>query len=213
MNHLTEEQLVSYHYGDAGSGQDAATVEEHVHSCASCQADLGELRHVLAAVDSLSVPQRSEGYGAEVWARIQPSLGRDAGTWGDRLRGFLSPRRLAFAGGIAVLVAAAFVAGRTLPWLPSSPAPAVSPSVGPAPAVQTASVENDLAPVPQGNVIGASPMSPSPSPGPTVSAKTNRPGAAGPRITPPPPRPPTKATATASAKAPPPGLPQTRSGQ
>lgn len=115
MNHLTEEQLVLYHYCDAGRGQDAATAEEHVHSCASCQADLAELRHVLAAVDSLPVPHRSDGYGAEVWARVQPSLGRNRETWSDRLRAFLAPRRLLLAGSVAALVVAAFVAGRYIP--------------------------------------------------------------------------------------------------
>jgi hypothetical protein len=122
VNHLTEEQLVAYHFGDAGRGDDAAAIEQHLHSCAACQVELGELRHVLAAVDSLSVPKRSDGYGAEVWARIQPSLGRDAETWRDRLAAFLSPRRLVFAGGVAVLVVAAFVAGRYVPQQPAGTA-------------------------------------------------------------------------------------------
>ncbi len=115
MNHLTEEQLVAHHFGDTGRGDEAAAIERHLHACASCQVELGELRHVLAAVDSLPVPLRSDGYGAEVWARIQPSLGRDSETWRGRLAAFLSPRRLVFAGGVAVLVVVAFVAGRYLP--------------------------------------------------------------------------------------------------
>ncbi len=98
MNHLTEEQLVAYHFGDTGRGDEAAAIEQHLHACASCQVELGELRHVLAAVDSLPEPQRSDRYGAEVWARIQPSLGRDAETWRDRLAAFLSPRALVLAG-------------------------------------------------------------------------------------------------------------------
>jgi hypothetical protein len=122
VNHLTEEQLVAYNFGDTDRGDDAAAIEQHLHSCASCQVELGELRHALAAVDSLPVPERSDGYGAEVWARIQPSLGRDADTWRDRLAAFLSPRRLVFAGGVAVLVVAAFVAGRYAPQQPAGTA-------------------------------------------------------------------------------------------
>jgi hypothetical protein len=141
VNHLTEEQLVYYHYGDAGNGQDGARIEEHLHSCASCQADLGELRHVLAAVDSLPVPRRTDGYGAEVWARIQPSLGRDRETWRDRLREFLAPRRLALAGGVAVLVLAAFVAGR---WLPrQQPGSDVVPATVPAADPQAVSADRE----------------------------------------------------------------------
>jgi hypothetical protein len=123
VNHLTEEQLVAYHFGDIGRGNDAAAIEQHLHTCSSCQIELGELRHVLAAVDSLPVPHRSDGYGAEVWARIQPSLGRGAGMWQERLSGFLSPRRLVLAGGVAALVVAAFVAGRYVPTPPAGTAP------------------------------------------------------------------------------------------
>ena len=141
MTHLTEEQLVSYHFGDVGRGDDAATIEQHLHSCASCQVELGELRHVLAAVDSLPVPQRSASYGAEVWARIQPSLGRGVETWRDRLAAFLSPQRLALAGGVAVLVVAAFVAGRSLPWRQPASAPG-RPAV-PSAAPQTASADRE----------------------------------------------------------------------
>jgi hypothetical protein len=141
VNHLTEEQLVLYHYGDGGSGAEAAAVEEHLHSCASCEAELGELRHVLAAVDSLPVPHRSDGYGAEVWARLQPSLGRDTATWRDRLRALLAPRRLVLAGGMAVLVAAAFVAGTFLPGRTTTPT--MVPATAPAPAAQMASADRE----------------------------------------------------------------------
>jgi hypothetical protein len=148
VNHLTEEQLVAYHFGDVGRGRDAAAVEQHLHSCAACQVELGELRHVLAAVDSLPVPHRSDGYGAEVWARIQPSLGRDGETWRDRLAAFLSPRRLALAGSVAVLVVAAFVAGRYVPRQPAGAPPqqaaqAASP-VAAGTAVQTAATDREL---------------------------------------------------------------------
>jgi hypothetical protein len=89
---------------------------------------------------------------------------------------------------------------------PAAVEPAPTATTPTLPVVQTASVENDLPPVPPGSVIGVS-MNPNPSP--TPSAKTTRPSAPGTRLTPPPPpRPPAKATA--SAKSLPPGLPQTR---
>ncbi len=148
MNHLTEEQLVSYHFGDVGRGDDAATIEQHLHSCASCQVELADLRHVLAAVDSLPVPHRSDGYGAEVWARIQPALGSGAETWRDRLAAFVAPRRLALACGVAVLVVAAFVAGRYLPRQPAGalpqPAAQTTSQAAAATAVQTAAADREL---------------------------------------------------------------------
>lgn len=148
MNHLTEEQLVAYHFGDTGREDEAAAIEQHLHACASCQVELGELRHVLAAVDSVPVPLRSDEYGAEVWARIQPSLRRDLETRWDRLAAFLSPRRLVFAGGVAVLVMAAFVAGRYVPRhaaesTQQDAAHAVSPAAV-ADAAQTAAADREV---------------------------------------------------------------------
>jgi hypothetical protein len=162
MNHLTEEQLVVYHFGDA-DGAEAGSIEEHLHGCASCQADLDGIRRTLLAVDALEAPARTDGYGAEVWARIQPSLEGAAGSWWDRVMSFLVPRRLVVAGGIAVLVMAAFVAGRFLPTdrsvAPSNAAPGTttsastptgttaSPSTGrsaAAPAPQQAAADREL---------------------------------------------------------------------
>jgi hypothetical protein len=146
MNHLSEEQLVLYHYGDADRGE-AGPIEEHLHSCASCQADLDGIRRTLSAVDALPVPPRTEAYGAEVWARIQPSLGEADGTWWEQVRTFLAPRRLAFAGGVAVLALAAFVAGRFLPAgrAPGpTPTPAATASNGaPSAAPQAAAADRD----------------------------------------------------------------------
>jgi hypothetical protein len=129
MNHLSEEQLVLYHYGDAGNGE-TGSIEEHLHSCAACQADLDGIRRALAAVDGLAVPVRGDGYGAEVWARIQPSMGRPA-RWRERVRAFFTVPRLALAGGVAALVMAAFVAGRFLP--PGGPTPAPGSPVAASP--------------------------------------------------------------------------------
>jgi len=124
MNHLSEEQLVLYHYGDADAVE-AGSIEEHLHACASCQVDLDEVRRTLTAVDGLQVPARGDGYGAEVWARIQPSLETAAGSRWDRVRAFFAPTRLALGGAIAVLLVSAFVAGRVVPTggQPVTPSP------------------------------------------------------------------------------------------
>jgi hypothetical protein len=104
--HPDEEQLVLFFYGEA-DGRDA--IESHLATCPACEATLRELRRTLAAVDVHAIPERGPGYGADVWARLQPRLERQAApSWFS----WFAPRRLAFAGGLAVLLVAAFVAGR-----------------------------------------------------------------------------------------------------
>jgi len=110
VNHATEELLVLHHYGDADAGESGA-LEQHLHDCESCRARFKELRRALDAVSALEVPERGEGYGAEVWARLQPAL---SGPKPRRWWSFSVPS-LAFAGGLAVLLVTAFVAGQYWP--------------------------------------------------------------------------------------------------
>jgi len=105
--HPTEEDLVLFHYGEAG---DPARTAAHLDACAECRASLRGLQAMLGTVDAHAVPERGPGYGAEVWARVQQRLEQEPRrAWWWTL---LAPRRLALVGGVAVLVVAAFVAGR-----------------------------------------------------------------------------------------------------
>jgi anti-sigma factor RsiW len=123
VNHLSEEQIVQHHYGDGDGPAGAAEIEEHLHACAACRADLDAVRMTLEAVDRMPVPERGPGYGAEVWARLQPALAHQSRPWWQEVRGLFASRRLALAGGVAVLLVAAFVAGRFVP-APRPQAPA-----------------------------------------------------------------------------------------
>jgi len=117
VNHPTEEDLILFFYGDADR-QDATAA--HLEACAECQASLRGLKATLGVVDGHVVPERGAGYGAEVWARVQQRLEQEPPrTW----RSWFAPRRLALAAGVAMLVVAAFVAGR-LSHAPVAPAPA-----------------------------------------------------------------------------------------
>ena len=109
MKHLLEEQLILYYYGEAN---DKAFADEHLASCESCHKDFQELKRVLAAVDSLPVPERSANYGAEVWSRLHPQIKEQARF---RWPAFLRPQRLAWAGALAALVLMAFLLGRFWP--------------------------------------------------------------------------------------------------
>jgi hypothetical protein len=137
--HLTEEQLVLHHYGDVDTPAEAAAIEEHLFACEACRASLEAVRWAIAAADSLPVPDRPEGYGTEVWLRIQPRLERRA-RWREVLESLWVPQRLALAGGLAVLLVAAFVAGRS--WRQPAPAAPVRQANGAA-AGQTAAATAD----------------------------------------------------------------------
>lgn len=129
VNHLTEEQLVGYHYGDSSDHSEATAVEEHLYACATCQAEFTALRRALETVDTLETPDRGESYGTDVWTRIQPNLDPASSAW-QALLEWLTPRKLAMAGGLAVVIVAAFVAGRFVPGPTAKPATPASVAAG-----------------------------------------------------------------------------------
>ncbi|HLY20432.1 MAG TPA: hypothetical protein VKR61_24565 [Bryobacteraceae bacterium] len=107
MNHLTEEQLVLYYYGE---GDGSPSVREHLDGCEQCRAEYANLQRVLNVVDSLPVPERDATYGAQVWRRLQPDLRHKPA------RLFLWPARHWAAAAVAAsLLVAAFLAGRYYP--------------------------------------------------------------------------------------------------
>ena len=71
-NHISEEQLVLFYYGESA---DAAPVETHLAGCEQCRAEYRALQTVLNTVDSAPVPERGAMYGADVWKRIERRVG------------------------------------------------------------------------------------------------------------------------------------------
>ena len=126
MTHLTDDDLVLYYYAD---GEALPGALAHLEACVVCKERLGELERTLAAVSASRVPERDDSYGRAVWARVQAQLDQPEPS---RWRGWLSLEwltwpRLAYAGGLAVLLVAAFVAGRSWPASGNSkPAEAVA---------------------------------------------------------------------------------------
>ncbi len=118
--HLNDETLILHYYGELPAEGESGT-DAHLSECAACRAEYAKLQRVLAAVDTAPVPERTPGYEADVWARLQPRLPDRQPAWWAALAGW--PGRWAFAGGLAALVLAAFVAGRFWPARPA-PAPA-----------------------------------------------------------------------------------------
>ncbi len=114
MNHLSDDELVLLFYGDRSASPDGAA---HVQRCEECGARLRSIQRTLAAVESHEIPEPAPNYGAMVWARIEPRLEARPASW---LTAWLAPRRLALVAAVALLVVAAFVAGR---YSSSTPAP------------------------------------------------------------------------------------------
>jgi len=106
MKHMTEEELIAYREGVAA---EQANVAGHLAACEECRVELQRIEAVLAALDTLPVPDPGENYGRAVWQQIAPRLPEKRIRWGQA---WFEPRRLAAVGVAAALIIAAFVAGR-----------------------------------------------------------------------------------------------------
>ena len=105
--HPTEEQLVLYYYGET---HEAPAVAAHLDDCAACRDGYHALQRVLNSVDSLPVPERAPDYESQVWRGLAPLL-HPRQSWYQSWPGW---KPLMIAASVAVLLVAAFLAGRTL---------------------------------------------------------------------------------------------------
>jgi len=111
MNHLTEEQLILYRYGEVAERH---LIASHLESCESCRANYEVLQRVLAAADTLPVPPRTESYGAEVWRQLSPQIVKSAKSSRPGFWQLFPLPRWALTGAFALVVFGAFVTGRFL---------------------------------------------------------------------------------------------------
>jgi hypothetical protein len=115
MKHPNEEELIAYHDGDVFQRQ---AIDSHVAGCAECRAELERIDAVLAALNTMTVPDPGDDYGRQVWRQIAPRLRDRKAHWWDfflvapNAANWLEPRRWAAVGAIAGLVIVAFLAGR-----------------------------------------------------------------------------------------------------
>ncbi len=116
MKHYSEEDLILYYYEE---GRRRGDVALHLDECEVCAATYRALDATLRLMATPESPERGDQYGLEVWQRIRHRLpAQDVPWWTVWFR----QDRLAFAGVAAVLLVAAFVAGRS--WSPEAPVPA-----------------------------------------------------------------------------------------
>jgi len=109
MKHMTEEELIAYREGEASQRDE---ITGHLAVCKECRAEMERIDAVLAALDTLSVPDPGADYGRRVWQQIAPRLAERPMRW---WQSWLEPRRLGALGAMVALIVTAFLLGR---WMP-----------------------------------------------------------------------------------------------
>jgi anti-sigma factor RsiW len=107
MKHMTEEELIAYREGVAAG---RAGMAEHLSACEECRAELEKIEAVLAALDTLPVPDPGDDYGRRVWQQLAPRLPEKPVRW---WQAWFEPKRLVAVGTFAAIVVAAFLLGRS----------------------------------------------------------------------------------------------------
>ena len=106
MKHMTEEELIAYREGVASQ---RAVIANHLAACEECRAELERIEAVLAALDTLPVPNPGDDYGGHVWRQIAPRLPERPARW---WQAWFEPQRLGALGTVAALLVVAFLTGR-----------------------------------------------------------------------------------------------------
>jgi predicted anti-sigma-YlaC factor YlaD len=109
MNHLSEEQIVLHFYGDAEPAED---VRRHLAECSACREEFERVQGLLRGIEPLEVPEPPASFEEKTWLNVRdrlPAKRRGLGQW------LVRPPKWALAGVMAVLLAAAFLAGRFWP--------------------------------------------------------------------------------------------------
>lgn len=122
--HYNEEDLILYYYEERTRRGD---IQSHLDSCAECASAYRAIAATLKMIDTPEAPERGDQYGLEVWQRIRRRLPEQEMPWWSV---WFRADRLAVAGVFAVMVIAAFVAGR---WWSAGNAPQTSAFNAPAP--------------------------------------------------------------------------------
>lgn len=128
--HLNDDDLVLHYYGEMAAA-DEARAGTHLSTCSTCQANYARLQRVMAFVDSAPAVDAAPGFERTAWARLEPALhdARPAPPWWSLSWFVFSPARLAFTAGVAILIGAAFMAGRMTQTTAPAGAPQSAASV------------------------------------------------------------------------------------
>src|SRR5437588_9221028 len=105
MMQMKEEELIASRKGVA---EQRDVLSEHLAACEKCRAEMERIEAVLAALDTLPVPDPGADYGRQVWKEIAPRVAEKPDGWWQV---WVVAGRLAAAGGIVARIIAAFVVG------------------------------------------------------------------------------------------------------
>ncbi len=138
MKHVSEEQLIEYRYAESPDLPASKAIGEHLRECGACRKNYESLARVLEAVDAVPVPEPDAGFETRLWNQLEPKLSTPE-IAAQRTRSgarfawseLFAPRRLAAVASVAVMIVAAFVAGRH--WS-SGMVPVVTVAIAPPPA-------------------------------------------------------------------------------
>ncbi|MCU1254222.1 MAG: hypothetical protein JWM83_521 [Candidatus Angelobacter sp.] len=109
MDHLSEEQIVLHYYGDA---DETAEIERHLAGCSDCRAEFARVQSMLRQIEPLEVPEPPLNFEEKTWLNLRDRLPEKSGF----IRRLFGPQqKWALAGAMALLLAAAFLAGRFWP--------------------------------------------------------------------------------------------------
>jgi hypothetical protein len=125
MMHLSDDELVLHYYGEMNEAAEARACA-HLHGCDGCRERLAHLEGVMAVVDTEPVPEPSAGFEQRTWERLEPALVEPSASQGRDPRATvwnLWWPALRWAAATAVLVLAAYAAGRFWPAAPEPAAP------------------------------------------------------------------------------------------
>ena len=106
MKHMTEEELIAYREGLTA---ERVGIARHLAVCVECRAELERIETVLAALDTLPVPEPGDDYGRRVWQQIAPRLPEKPRQWWQP---WFEAKRLGALGAVAAMLVIAFLAGR-----------------------------------------------------------------------------------------------------
>jgi hypothetical protein len=106
VGHRADEELILFYYGEHGAPEE---LERELASDPDLARRYAALRRELSALDALGAPEPRPGLEQRMWARVAPSLATPR-----RRFGLLAGRLgwAALAATVAILVVAAFLAGR-----------------------------------------------------------------------------------------------------
>lgn len=109
MNHLSEEQIVLHYYGDAESEEQ---IRHHLAECSACREEFERVQGLLRSIEPTEAPEPPAVFEEKTWLNVRDRLPQKRGGFRQWLT---APPKWVLATTMAVLLAAAFVAGRYWP--------------------------------------------------------------------------------------------------